>query len=147
MTSRAAIVEFEGDKIYMTGKLLLTDTPNANGITYTRECVETALAKYNEKNVPIYGTLSNTKIGEFMPSVKLAEVATQTVSTTMTDEGLEARVVILDTPRGKLLSNIIKQAPHTSLGFNTSCIGEVKEGIVTEATLIGFSVVEANKLV
>ncbi len=130
-----------------TVKVLSTDTPNKNNRIYSRPAIEKAAQYLNERikeRGGIYGELGLSD----KPHIELEQVSHRVDEVYVDGDGnLMAKIVVLNTPQGKILQNIVAEGTNwnsVSLNArgetppNTITTGPNGERVINEFTFISF---------
>jgi hypothetical protein len=83
--------------------ILVADKPNANGVSYTRECLEGAAQTFAEKGEPAYGVLFE---GSTIP-IQVSDIAFKILGMDFKDNVLRGRITTLETPKGVIAAELI----------------------------------------
>jgi len=143
-TSRIAVKEYKDGKIYLTGPLIVADTPNVNGIVYPRKVVEKMLNEYNQRKTPLFGTTEEKRSYK----VLLEDTIAKTNTLELNGNRLEATVEVIDTTSGQAFYQYLMSTEESELGFNTVVMGSIDENNVVrdDAIIVGFSIVPIDML-
>lgn len=103
--------------------------PNLNNITYTKEAVIGAIAKYNDRKLPLYGELGQDPKTE----VDLNRVALAAENIKIGDGIVTADIVLLDTPMGEAAKDLVTRHTIDSFRFGPCTMGQInKDKTVTD---------------
>ena len=126
-------------KDQLTFKILTCDTPDLNNVTYPREEVEKAVAKYQEKikNGTALGIVGES--GQFPRRIDSLSINLDRVSHIVTEMHVEdnnvlATIKVLDTPHGKILKELLDCEVNIHLVSSSIEITD-KDGVVSNLTL------------
>ena len=128
------IVENRGGKksLFIEGIFLQGNIKNRNGRMYPMETLRKEVERYNESNI-----VSGRALGELGhpdgPTVNLDRVSHKIVSLKESGSNFIGKAKILNTPMGKIASNLIEEG--VKLGVSSRGIGSLKQ------TKEGFNVV------
>jgi hypothetical protein len=105
------------------------NVPNANGDVFPIDVMQKAIEKYQEKidADKAYGELQISPYAK--PSINLAQISHKVTKMELDKDGsYNVEALVLDTPQGKILSQILESGikPRTNM---CSC-GVVKDGVV-----------------
>ena len=130
-----------------TLKVLSTDTPDKNNRIYSREAIEKAAGNLNTRikdRGGIYGELGISDKHD----IDLAQVSHRVDEVYVDDNGnLMAKVVVLNTPQGKILQKIVAEGTNwdsvslNARGYtppNTITTGPNGERVINEFTFVSF---------
>jgi hypothetical protein len=134
----------EEEDTYIGGVLYVADRPNLNGIVYTKDVMQKAVAEFNQRNLQNpdqqFVTLGN---GCGQP-VKLAKAAGVVTDLNCDENGrVIMHVKLLDTPMGKIVKDEVSRVAGTdgpyrgsakvpAWGFGAVGMGSVKDGVVQD---------------
>ena len=128
------ITESKGGKksLFIEGIFLQGNIKNSNGRMYPMETLRKEVERYNESNI-----VSGRALGELGhpdgPTVNLDRVSHKIVSLRESGSNFIGKAKILNTPMGKIASNLIEEG--VKLGVSSRGIGSLKQ------TKEGFNVV------
>ncbi len=116
--------------------ILKADVPNANGRIYPRATVEQMVKQCKANQNRIFGTIG-------MPegnTLDIAEISHSVNNLRITEDGdLVGDVMVLDTPKGEVMKELLTQRTYD---FRTAGIGKIDEnGVVSDIQLISISMV------
>lgn len=130
-----------------TFKVLSTDTPDKNNRIYSREAMEKAARRFASRikeRGALYGELGTSD----RPDINLEHISHRVDEVYVDDDGnLMAKVVVLNTPQGKILQKIVAEGNNwdsVSLNVrgdvppNTITTGPNGERVINEFNFISF---------
>jgi hypothetical protein len=122
-------------KIKFKNEVMTADAPNVNGLTYPREVLEKAVADVQERveNGQMLGELNSTGY-----SAKLGDVSHQVTSLKMEGDKVVAEVLILDTPAGKILQELVDRGENPTL--KAPKLSPVGKGDVNDKIISNYSI-------
>lgn len=128
----------------VTVTILECDKPNLNGRVYPREAVEKMIADVQTKPGMmgrVFGTIGMPKGS----SLDITEISHSVSNLRIMEDGrVMGDMMVLDTPKGKVLKELLSPENH-SYSFRTAGIGQIKEEngvkVVHDYRLISISAV------
>ncbi len=152
VSDREASATIDGDKVIMTGKVMVPGRRNANGLLFTEEATVKAMAQ-------IKGDLGTFPVSGKPRSTLLVDQAGIVIDVNRDEDGaMVVEVELLDTPAGKVLKEQVRsgvaQGPFrtapkkTGLGMGINGTGSPDEdGVIRDIQLQSLDIVPVDQLV
>ena len=116
---------------------IIPDSLNSNGRTYTRECLETAIAKYNNEFVDSGKAFGQLFEADTSATVNLEKVSHRIKHLQVEDHAVTVLAELLPTPMGIIADGLLINPPT----FTMRALGNVDENkIVSNLQIISIDI-------